>query len=66
MRDGTPHFTLRLNGLLTLDLSVEVGLRWKSLPEETGKRIISRNVGVVCVAARVFCALLTLRQRAAA
>lgn len=56
MRDGTPHFTLRLDGLLTLDLSVEVGLRWKSLPEEAGKRFISRNVGVVlfCVAARVF------------
>lgn len=31
MRDGTPNFTLRLNGLLTFDLSVEVGLRWNSL-----------------------------------
>lgn len=41
MRDGTPHFTLRLNGLLTYDLSGEVGLRWKSLPEKTSGDLLA-------------------------
>lgn len=41
MRDGTPHFTLRLNGLLAYDLSGEVGLRWKGLPEKTSRDLLA-------------------------
>lgn len=41
MRDGTPDFTLRLNGLLTFDLSMEVGLRWNSLSEETSRALLA-------------------------
>lgn len=41
MLDGTPHFTLCLNGLLTFDLSGEVGLRWKGLPEKTGRDLLA-------------------------
>lgn len=41
MRDGTPNFTLRLNGLLTFDLSIEVGLRWNSLSGETSRDLLA-------------------------
>lgn len=42
MCDGTPHFTLRLNGLLIFFISGEVSLRWKGLPEKTGSDLLAR------------------------
>lgn len=53
MRDGTPHFTLCLNGLLTFDLSREVDLRWKGLPGKTGRDLLA-GIWVFVLFARVF------------
>lgn len=41
MRDGAAHLTLCLNGLLTFDLSGEVGLRWKGLPEKASRGLLT-------------------------
>lgn len=41
MRDGVPHFTLCIDGLLTFVLSGEVGLRGKGLPEKPGRDLLA-------------------------